>query len=63
MSMHFNKFDLQKFHQLLTFAIIKHDLQFQFVECKGIRSLFAYVYKDAKLVSKNTVKIDLLKLY
>ena len=48
---------------MLTYVIIKHDLPFQFVEYEGIRFLFAYVCEDIKLVSRNTIKIDMLKLY
>ena len=62
-SIHSIKFNPEKFRELLSYAIIKHDLPFQFVEYEGIRSLFAYVCEDVKLVSRNTVKADILKLY
>ena len=62
-SMQSSKFNSEKFYKLLTYVIIKYDLSFQVVEYEGIRSLFAYICEDVKLVSKNTVKADMLKLY
>ena len=62
-SMQSSKFNPEKIYEWLIYAIIKHDLPIQFVEYEDIRSLFVYVCEDVKLVSKNTVKTDMLKLY
>ena len=35
-----SKFDPEKFRELLTAAIIMHDLPFQFIEWVGIRAIF-----------------------
>lgn len=39
-----------------------HDLPFQFIEYVGIRSVFEYLYLEIKLVSRNTVKSNLIKM-
>ncbi|CAL8174321.1 unnamed protein product [Prunus armeniaca] len=57
------KFDPNKFRELLVMAIIKHELPFQFVEYAGIRDVFNYICADIKLISRNTVKADVLSLY
>lgn len=54
---------LDKFRELLLMAIVKHDLPFQFVDYEGIRALFSYVCDDIKLITRNTVKSDVLNLY
>lgn len=41
----------------------KYDLPFQFVEYEGIRALFSYVCENVKLVSRNTIKSDVLSMY
>lgn len=40
-----------------------HDLPFQFIEYEGIRAIFEYLHPDITLVSRNTSKADVLKLY
>ena len=40
-----------------------HDLPFQFVEYAGIRSIFEYLHSNKILVSRNTVKSDIIKLH
>ncbi|PON78816.1 Ribonuclease H-like domain containing protein [Parasponia andersonii] len=58
-----SKFDIEKFRNMVTQAIVMHDLPFNFVEYKGIRSIFSYLYPAIQLVSRNTAKADTLKLY
>ena len=43
MSIHANKFNQEKIHELLVMAITMHDLPFQFVEYEGIREIFTYL--------------------
>lgn len=40
-----------------------HDLPFQFAEYDGIRRCFSYLNPEAKLVSRNTLKADILKMF
>ena len=40
-----------------------HDFPFQFVEYAGIRSIFEYLHPNIKLVSRNTVKSDIIKMH
>ena len=61
--MYYSKFDLKKFHKLATYAIIKHDLPFHFIEYEDIRSLLSYICENVKLVSRNIIKIYMQKLY
>lgn len=55
--------DPEKFHELLVVAIIKHDSPFQFMGYESIKGLFSCVYEDVKLVVRNNVKTDDLKMY
>ena len=48
---------------MLAEAIIKHNLQFSFVEYEGIRKVLSYLNSYIKHISKNTSKVDVLKLY
>ena len=57
------RFDPERFRELVTSAIILHDLPFSFVEYEGIRAIFQYVHPDINLVSRNTLKSDVLKMY
>ncbi|KAL5564800.1 hypothetical protein UlMin_027964 [Ulmus minor] len=63
MSISANQYDSQKFRELLTGAIVMHDLPFQFVEYTGIRALFKNLNPEVDTVSRNTAKADVLKLY
>ncbi|XP_024031091.1 zinc finger BED domain-containing protein RICESLEEPER 2-like [Morus notabilis] len=56
-------FNFEKWRELVTACIVMHDLPFQFVEYKGLRVMLQYLYPDVELVSRNTAKIDSLKLY
>ena len=56
-------FDANVFRELLTMAIVKHEFPFQFVEYDGIRKCFNYLNPELNVVSRNTIKADLLKKY
>ncbi|KAL2895357.1 Zinc finger BED domain-containing protein RICESLEEPER 2 [Bienertia sinuspersici] len=51
------------FRELVASAIVRHDLPFQFAEYDGIRKCFSYLHPDVKVVSRNTLKADILKMY
>ena len=48
---------------MLAEAIIKYNLAFSFVEYEGIRKVFNYLNSDVKHISRNTSKVNVLKLY
>ncbi|KAK9100401.1 hypothetical protein Scep_023831 [Stephania cephalantha] len=58
-----SKFDPERFRELLTEAIVMHDLPFNFVDYEGIKRLFIYLYKDVQLVTRNTAKADIINRY
>ena len=62
-SIHANKFNQEKFCELLVMAIIMHDLPFQFVEYEGIREIFTYLCREVKHITRNTAKADVLKMH
>ena len=57
------KFDAEKFRQLLVAAIVMHNLPLSFIEYRGVRALFSYLYPEVTLISRNTLKDDLMKMY
>ena len=63
MSIHANKFNQEKFRELLVMAITMHDLPFQFVEYEGIREIFTYLCGEAKHITRNTAKADVVKMH
>ncbi|KAL2924160.1 Zinc finger BED domain-containing protein RICESLEEPER 2 [Bienertia sinuspersici] len=56
-------FNPNVFRELLTMAVVKHELPFQFVEYEGIRKCFNYLNPDLNIVSRNTIKADLIKKF
>uniref|UniRef100_A0A803N0I4 BED-type domain-containing protein n=1 Tax=Chenopodium quinoa TaxID=63459 RepID=A0A803N0I4_CHEQI len=48
--------------EMLSIAVVKHDLPFQFAEYSAVRKLINYINPDVKLVSRNTLKADVLKM-
>ncbi|KAL6502068.1 hypothetical protein OROGR_027201 [Orobanche gracilis] len=58
--MHNGSFDPKIFRDLITDAVIRHNLPLQFVEYEGIREAFLYANPRATLVSRNTLKSDIL---
>ncbi|XP_039120478.1 zinc finger BED domain-containing protein RICESLEEPER 2-like [Dioscorea cayenensis subsp. rotundata] len=63
MSLSGNKFDVETFRDLLTGAIIMHDLPFKFMEFEGIRAVLTYLKLDLNIVTRNTCKADCLKMF
>lgn len=57
------KFDLEKFRDLVIAIILTHDFPFRFIEYEGLREIFQYIYEDLKLLSRNTARANVLKLY
>ncbi|XP_062118479.1 zinc finger BED domain-containing protein DAYSLEEPER-like [Humulus lupulus] len=57
------RFDLNHFRELMTRAIILHDLPFSFVEYEGVRATYEYLYPGITLVTRNTAKADVVKMY
>jgi hypothetical protein len=58
-----SKFCPKRYRELLIAAIVKHELPFSFVEYDGIREMIRYCHKDVPLISRNTAKADLVKMY
>ncbi|KAL2941421.1 putative AC transposase [Bienertia sinuspersici] len=56
-------FDPTMFRELLATAIVRHELPFQFAEYEGVRKCFTHSQHDVKVVSRNTIKSDILQLY
>ena len=63
MSIRANKFNQEKFHELLVMAITMHALPFQFVEYEGIREIFTYLCGEVKHITRNTTKADVVKMH
>ncbi|KAK9177149.1 hypothetical protein WN944_029168 [Citrus x changshan-huyou] len=58
-----SKFDQVVFRELLSAAIVKHGLPFQFVEFDAIRTCFEFLNSEVQNISRNTTKADILKAY
>ena len=43
--------------------VVMHELPLRFVEYKGFREMMAHVNSVVKLMSRNTLKNEILKLY
>ncbi len=63
MSLRANWYESKKFCELLSEAILMHDLPFQFVEWAGIRAIHQFLYPDVDTLTRNTAKADVLKAY
>lgn len=57
------EFDQVAFRELLSAAIVKHGLPFQFVEFDAIRNCFEFLNSEVQNISRNTAKADILKAY
>lgn len=53
----------EEFRTIVTETIVLHDLPFTFVEWSGVRRMIKYCTDDFHLVSRNTTRADVLKLY
>lgn len=58
-----SKFDDAYFRELLCSAVVVHDLPFSFIEYKCVRMAFEYLRPDLNLISRNTLKADVLKFF
>ncbi|KAG2689215.1 hypothetical protein I3760_09G129800 [Carya illinoinensis] len=58
-----SKFDPVQYRQLLVEVIVKHDLPFRFVEYSVVRTFMQYVRPDIPIISRNTTKADLVKMF
>ena len=58
-----NRKDPQVVRDIISVAIVSHDLPFKFVEWSWIKRLVEYLSDDVTLVSRNTAKADVLKLF
>ena len=56
-------FDPDVFRELVIIAVVKHELPFQFAEYEGIRKCFTYLHPHVKVVSRYTIKADILKMF
>lgn len=63
LSMRSARFDHDKFRELVLTAIVMHDLPLSFVEYAGIRAFCSYLNPNVELISRNTLRSDLLKMY
>ncbi|KAL2894688.1 Zinc finger BED domain-containing protein RICESLEEPER 3 [Bienertia sinuspersici] len=57
------EFNVDCFREMLAVAIVRHDLPFQFVEYDGIRKCLTYLNLAIKVISRNKIKADILKMY
>ncbi|CAH1422341.1 unnamed protein product [Lactuca virosa] len=57
------KFSQETFQEMVTHAMVIHDLPFSFFEYEGVRNFCKYLEPEASLVCKNTSKSDIKKLY
>jgi hypothetical protein len=58
-----SKFCPKRYSELLAGTIFKHDLSFSYVEYDGVREMYRYLRSDVSLISTNTAKADLIKMY
>lgn len=58
-----SQFDTEQYRKYLVATIGKHELPFRFVEYLGVRFLLQYLRQDVPIISRNTAKTDLLKVY
>ncbi|KAL7585178.1 zinc finger BED domain-containing protein RICESLEEPER 2-like [Lactuca sativa] len=56
-------FKPERFRELISEAIVKHDLPFKFVEYTGIREIFSYLNEKVTRITRNTAKEDVLNLF
>ncbi|KAJ1400145.1 Zinc finger, BED-type [Sesbania bispinosa] len=57
------KVDQKIVRDMLSIAIIEHDLPFSFVEYKRIRELLKYLCPDVKIPSRRAATIDVINMY
>ena len=57
------KIEPKFFRELISRAIVKHDLPFSYVEYDGVRDVWKYLNPEVKFMSRNTAASDVWKLY
>jgi len=50
-------------HELCANLIIRHGLQFEIIEYEEFQTWISYLSPDATLVSRNTIKSDVLRMF
>ncbi|KAK1380404.1 hypothetical protein POM88_027148 [Heracleum sosnowskyi] len=63
MMVHNGAFDPKVFRDMITDAVVRQNLPIQFVEYESIREAFMYANPKATLVSRNTLRSDILLHY
>ena len=63
LSIRSTKFEVENFRELLTFSIVMHELPLSFVEYIGVRALLSYLHPEITMISRNTAKSNLFKMY
>ena len=63
MALRSSRFNQKTFRDLLVAATVRHELPLSFVDYKGVRDLITYLQPDANVITRNTLKSDLLKLF
>lgn len=58
-----SNFDSEQYRKILVDTIVKHELSFRFVEYSEVRSVLQYLRLSVPIISKNTAKVDLVKIY
>ncbi|CAH1432736.1 unnamed protein product [Lactuca virosa] len=56
-------FKPKRFRELISEAIVKHDLPFKFVGYEGIREIFSYLNEKVTTITGNPAKEDVLNLF
>ncbi|KAL7584678.1 zinc finger BED domain-containing protein RICESLEEPER 2-like [Lactuca sativa] len=56
-------FKPEKFCELVSEVIVKHDLPFKFVEYEGIREVFRYLNENVVTYTRNTTNSDVVSLF
>lgn len=57
------KVDQRLLREMISMAIIEHDLPFSFVEYRRVREIMKYLNPDAKMMSRRASTTDVLNLY
>lgn len=63
MSIREGLFDPRIFWDMIANAVVRHNLPLQFIEYEGVKESFLYANHRATLVTRNTLKSDILALY
>ncbi|XP_057975215.1 zinc finger BED domain-containing protein RICESLEEPER 2-like [Malania oleifera] len=61
--LHAKKIEQDVYREKMAIAVIKHCYPFSWVEHEGNRDVHKYLNPDVKPISRNTVKVDVLKIH